>query len=309
MRYSPTTAASTPIPAHSQERGAGWQADLQLQFTQVHSASGSKTVLAKVKHRGPLRVQRPFYPERGVGSGVCHVYMLHPPGGVVGGDVLNVRVHAEQGAQALLTTPGSTKFYRTQAHTATVQQVVVVEEAGLVEWFPQESIYFPAARVATRTSVDLRGSGQFIGWDIQSLGRPVNAEVFECGRVASFFTLCRDGAPVLLESFRVDTSDGAKDDLQRASGLRGFPMQATFVATGCNKWLLEQCREALAELLEAQPQLQSPYGLTLLEDDVLVLRVLGERTERVQRLMIEVWQLIRPHVAQREAVLPRIWAT
>ncbi|MGB5651682.1 MAG: urease accessory protein UreD, partial [Sedimenticolaceae bacterium] len=71
-------------------------------------AGPDSTVLAERQRHGPLAVQRPFYPE----GGVCHVYLLHPPGGVVGGDVLGIDVKLAQGAQALITTPGATKFYR-----------------------------------------------------------------------------------------------------------------------------------------------------------------------------------------------------
>ena len=60
------------------DTGSGWLAELDLEFVQKRE----RTILANKKTRGPLTVQRPFYPE----SDVCHVYLLHPPGGVVGGD-------------------------------------------------------------------------------------------------------------------------------------------------------------------------------------------------------------------------------
>ena len=77
--------------------GAGWQARLRLGFAH----GGSRTVLRERTHEGPLYVQRPFYPE----GGVCHVYILHPPAGMVGGDQLVTDIDVAGGASALITTP------------------------------------------------------------------------------------------------------------------------------------------------------------------------------------------------------------
>ena len=86
----------------------GWIAKLELNF----SVSRSKTFLSKRKHIGPLTVQQPFYPE----EGLCHLYLLHPPGGVVGGDQLSIVVKTDSDSGALITTPGATKIYRSNGH-------------------------------------------------------------------------------------------------------------------------------------------------------------------------------------------------
>ena len=75
------------------ERHEGWQATLSLGFARV----GVRTVLARRRQRGPLAVQRPFHPE----GDVCHVYLLHPPGGVVGGDTLDIRAWAVRPGDAV----------------------------------------------------------------------------------------------------------------------------------------------------------------------------------------------------------------
>ena len=63
----------------------GWKAKLYLKFIEENN----KTILNKRSHQGPLQVQKAFYPEA---SGACHVYILHPPGGVVGGDSFDVKI-------------------------------------------------------------------------------------------------------------------------------------------------------------------------------------------------------------------------
>src|SRR5262245_38788911 len=118
-------------PTHSSTRSAevsgGWQAALELGFAAEHGA----TRLARRAHRGPLVVQRPFLPE---GPGVCHVYVLHPPGGLVGGDELALDVDVASGAHALVTTPAAGKVYRTNGATARQIQRLRVAGGARLEW-------------------------------------------------------------------------------------------------------------------------------------------------------------------------------
>src|SRR5579875_2936921 len=89
----------------STDAAPGWQARLSLGF----ALDGGVTRLLRRAHRGPLRVQKALYPE---GPQSCHVIVVHPPGGVVGGDSLEIDL--EQGARThvLATTPGAAKWYR-----------------------------------------------------------------------------------------------------------------------------------------------------------------------------------------------------
>src|SRR5689334_8281039 len=74
-----------------------------------------RTVVASRRHEGPLLVQRAFHPEA---DGTCHLYLIHPPGGVVGGDELEVSLEVAPGAAALVSTPAATKLYRSSGATA-----------------------------------------------------------------------------------------------------------------------------------------------------------------------------------------------
>ena len=88
----------------------GWQGSLALRYrsedgrTRVHD-----------RHDGPLRVLKSLHPE---GDRVCHSVLVHPPGGIVGGDTLAIELALEAGAHALVTTPGATRFYRSLGEPA-----------------------------------------------------------------------------------------------------------------------------------------------------------------------------------------------
>lgn len=268
---------------------SGWQARLALTFTQQQH----KTVLSKREQLGPLALQRPFYPE----GEVCHGYILHPPGGVVGGDKLSINVQVCPQAHALLTTPGATKFYRSAGLQAHQHQLLEVN-AGALEWLPQESIYFPQTLSTLSTDIQLRGDARFIGWEIHCLGRPVINELFDAGQVTVSMRLMRDGKLVLMDKQRIHQLT----DVTAPAGLRSHPVFATLIATPCPGDLMEPVQTLCAELPEGIA------GATLMSE-VLVVRYLGNSTAAAHQLWRSIWATIRPAIMGKIATPPRIWST
>jgi urease accessory protein len=269
------------------ESPEGWQAELRLGFT----LRNGKTVLARRRHRGPLAVQRPFYPE----GAVCHAYLLHPPGGVVGGDRLEIGVEVDPGARALLTTPAAGKFYRSDGRLARQSVSLAVGEGGCLEWLPQETIVYDGARIATDLRVDLAANAGFIGWEVFSLGRPACGEGFDRGEAVLGWRLRQAGRPLFLERLHLDG-----EAFRAVWGLRGRPICGTLFAWPASAASLEQVREIIADGEGA--------GVTLI-DRLLVLRAADGQVEALQGLLRRVWAALRPEIAGRAACEPRIWAT
>jgi urease accessory protein len=240
-----------------------------------------------------LAVQRPFYPE----GAICHTYLLHPPGGVVGGDRLDISATVDGGAHALITTPGATKFYLSAGDTAQQIQTLRVEAGAVLEWLPQENIYFPGALVDTATRAELSGDGRIALWEIHCLGRPVIAERFDRGRVDTRLQIRRDGRPLLIEHLRA-----RPQTLGYGALMADQPVNGT--------WLMNAAdRDALPMLRDLLSTDEARYvGLTLLED-LLVARYLGPSTEQARNLFVRLWSAARPKILHRTAVPPRIWAT
>jgi urease accessory protein len=267
----------------------GWYAGLRLGFRK----SPGRTVLAERKHQGPLAVQRAFYPE----GDLCHVYLLHPPGGIAGGDRLDIRARVDSQASALVTTPGATKFYRSIGPAA-VQTQRLSLHGGSLEWLPQENILFPGAKAELSTQVHLKGDAAFIGWEINCLGRPAIDESFDAGHALFSFSIFRDDLPLLHERLTVDSVKS----LYGAAGLRNQPVVASLYATTEDEKLTDSVRSQIPE--KYRPQL----GVTLV-DGLLIIRYLGDSTERARRLFIDIWKVLRPSILNRTPSVPRIWNT
>lgn len=281
------------MTAALQMSNAGWRARLDLEF---ESRSG-RSVLMRRRHYGPLRVQRPFYPE---GDEVCHVYVLHPPGGVVGGDELDITVDVNPVAAALLTTPAAGKFYRSDGRLARQRQGLRVAAGASLEWLPQETIVFAGASAALATHVELQGDARFMGWEILCLGRPGAGESFEHGSVSQAWEIRCDGRPVLIERAVYDGEGAA---LGAPWGLAGRPVCGSLVCVGDYTGLVDEMRGATAAL-----NIEGLFSVTQLAA-VLVCRYLGRHSDEARRCFARVWEILRPVFLRRAACAPRIWAT
>lgn len=257
-----------------------WKASLRLRFSPVDG----KTVLAEKASEGPLVVQKPLYPE---GPGVCHAIVVHPPGGIAGGDELELEVQAPEGASALLTTPGAAKWYRSAGPLAT--QKLAFSVSGALEWLPRETIAFRDANARLACRVDLGAQGVFIGWEVLCLGRRGSGERFDRGRLDIANEIRRDGRLLFAERGRLEGGDRLLDS---PVGLGG--------------------RSVCGTLLAASPQLpevRDPVLAVTRLAGVLVARYLGDSGEEALAAFTRLWAALRPALIGRPATEPRIWRT
>jgi len=271
----------------------GWRAKLHLKFVEENN----KTVLKQRTHQGPLQVQKPFYPEA---NGACHVYLLHPPGGVVGGDSFDIKIDVDPNANVLITTPAAGKFYRSAGREAYQKQAIKVADHGVLEWFPSENIFFPGAKVKLETRVDLSEKSHFIGWDILCLGRPAIGETFSRGQLTQRFEIFQNGRPIRLDKLVIQENDLALDEKW---GLGGKPVVGSFFCLTPRKDLVDLLRQNIDS--SGNDDL---FSVTFV-DDIILCRYLGNSVEHVKQNFIEAWQILRFALRGHEAVIPRIWST
>ena len=140
----------------------GWQGHLQLDY----SSKAGRTI-ALDRHHGPQRVLQRLYPE---GDAVCHHVLVHPPGGIVGGDLLELDATLTPGSHALITTPAATRFYRSAGPLAVQQVQASLADGARLEWLPQESIAYRRCLVENRLRFALAPRLGDVGHDIDLSG-------------------------------------------------------------------------------------------------------------------------------------------
>lgn len=279
----------------------GWHAHLDLQY----SRDGSRTT-ALDRHHGPLRVLQRLYPE---GDAICHHVLVHPPGGIVGGDTLALQATLAPGSHAVITTPGATRFYRSEGDIAHQQVQATLAPGTRLEWLPMETIAYSGCEAHNRLHFDLAPGAQMLGWDVLALGLPAANAAFTRGRFRQAITL----PGVWQERGLIDASDRLL--LTSPLGLAGHTVMASlWLAEGIGAaHPLDRPRtEALLDAargLIAASDLPATAGVSAPHPSLLVLRALGHRVEPVMALLQAVrgaWRQLHWGLAPNP---PRVWRT
>lgn len=273
-----------------------WQAKLQLDYT----LQAGRTV-ARFQHEGPLRILQSLYPE---GDAVCHNVLVHPPGGLVGGDTLTVDVTVAPGAHGLITTPGASRFYRSLGEPALQHNRLRLSEGARLEWLPLETIAYSGCLAESRTELQLAPGAELIGWDICALGLPHADQPFVQGQLRLHTELPGHW----LERGLLDATDRRLMD--SPLGLAGQRCCAMLYLT-CGSDLPRARRDAALDLARTAIQdhaLQKSAGATAPNPRVVVVRVLAPVVEPALQLLRAVRNAWRGGLWQQDATQPRIWA-
>lgn len=284
---------------HHFDASRHWAASLTLGFCARAHGDLIVTRMHQAQHYGPLRVQRPFYPEGR--DGCCHVYILHPPGGLVSGDALNIAISVEPNAHSLITTPSANKLYKADSNgVAWIQHTNLdVADGATLEWLPQESLAFDGSRGTQVFNIELQGKAKCLGWEILGLGRPASELPFASGQIEQRFQVSRDGRPLWIERQVIDPSH------PRFTGKWGqgnASVQATLWGIGLSD--PEEAITALREQITA-----ANYWAVTYRRGVLLLRYLGTERNQAWDLLQQARAILRPRLTGHTASIPRIWLT
>lgn len=274
-----------------------WHASLQLDYR----LEADRTV-ARHQHKGPLRLLRSLYPE---GHSICHNVLVHPPGGLVGGDTLDVSVTAGDRAHGLITTPGASRFYRSDGQTALQRTTITLNPSARLEWLPLEAICYNGCQAENHLKLNLAPQSEFLGWDVTALGLPLSSQPFDSGSYLQHIEV----PGVWLERGHLQASDHRL--MNSPLGMAGQRCLASLFFVSGTK--IERRRRSgaldIARSLIASHSLRTTAGATSPDDQVVVVRVLAPVVEPAMHLMRELWAAWRQHFWHISHAPPRIWST
>jgi urease accessory protein len=298
-----------------------WFASLAMTFAK----RANKTALAHSARFGPLGVQRTFYPDT---TGCAHVYVLHPPAGIVSGDTLVLSADAKTMAKVLITTPGAARFYRARiadaASSLQTQKVeLTVENEASLEYLPMETLVYNKANALNKTTINVEGSGQYIGWEITCLGLPHIGQAFEQGCLTQSITLFHNKKCVFHDNMTISKYDDIDNALmdQRVAlgghhvagnmimydGAANLKQEQLALDTSFTAHLIGLCREAISNFEQA---LEEDVLIAVTElQNVIIIRYLGSSSEQCRNVFADIWKAVRPVMLNMQGVAPRIWHT
>jgi urease accessory protein len=273
-----------------------WRAELQLDYTLE-----SQRTVARHSHLGPLRILKSLYPE---GDAICHNVLVHPPGGLVGGDTIDIQISVASGAHGLVSTPGATRFYKSGGHPALQQVVAHVADQARLEWLPLEAIAYNDCEGTNRAVFNLAPDAELITWDVTALGLPTSDQAFKQGHFQQHLEI----PGVWLERGNIQGADARW--LNSPLGLAGQKCLANLVFACGSPIAAERAERALEAarlVIEGHP-LKLQAGITRAHPQVIVLRVMSPLVEPTMDLLKQVWATWRHTLWNLPSVPPRIWS-
>jgi urease accessory protein len=279
----------------------GWPGTLRLAY-RSDTLRGERRTVVFDEHSGPLRILASLYPDA---PAVCHNVLVHPPGGIVGGDTLAIDAHLAPGTHALLTTPGATRFYRSAGEPAVQTLHATLEDGARLEWLPLETIAQSGCLAENRLQFDLAPGAEMMGWDVLALGLPASNEAFERGRYTQVITLPGHW----LERAVIDATDTRL--LESPLGWAGRRVLATMwfaSGTAIEPARRERLLDAARDIV-AQSELAATAGVSSAQANVVVVRVMATRVEPAMAVLARCWAAWREQAWGMAATAPRVWRT
>ena len=281
-------SAATPI-----KPPAAWKARLDVSFQR----RGDQTC-STYTHEGPLRVLQALYPE---GPGICHHVLVHPPGGLVGGDQIDIGVRVGSGAHAFVTTPGATRFYRSTGATATQQVRVELASGARLEWLPLETIAYGDCQARNLWRASMAPDAQLMAWEVLALGLPQSGQPYTSGRYLQHFEI--EG--VWLDRGWIDGADARLMD--GPVGLQGHRCLGTLVLAGGSDLDSERLAQSLSEAREVAIPAGAWLGVTSPHPRLVVARVLAHQTEPAMTVLQGIWARWRSSQWGLAPTASRMW--
>lgn len=284
-----------------------WLAQLALTF----SYSKHGTQLARTKRTGPLSIQKAFYPE---GRDCAHIYLLHPPAGIVSGDTLQVDIHQPNQAHVLVTTPGANRFYRARSDQTIglpeQKQItnIVLNAQAICEHFPLETIVYEGAEGINHVIVKLDAESVYLGWDITCLGLPTSGQPFRLGKFTQLNQIFCDGKLIYHDRIAIQPENQVHGHV---AGLNNKDVFATFLAYASPAAVEQSTKLQVIDDMRAVVTAENFHhevSITYI-NELIIIRYLGQHAEQCKKIFILLWQVLRPVYVQKAGTLPRIWYT
>jgi urease accessory protein len=263
---------------------------------EVRASVGAGGAFGDIYQRQPLRLLRPRVDAGEPQTGI----LVNTAGGIVGGDRHRIDIDCVAGGAALLIGQAAEKVYRSSGATAVVDVTLTARRDSRLEWLPQGTILFDAAKLKRQTTVRREPGARVLAGEILVLGRLGMNESVRTGSLFDRWRIEDCGELAWLDALHLD-GDIARLAAAKA-GLDGARSLATAIYLADDA--ADRLDEARALLPESTSDLRA--GATVL-GPLLICRWLGREPHRLREAVGNFWRHFRASALGRTATLPTLW--
>lgn len=237
-----------------------------------------KTILDDVYFTSPFKIMNPFEQK----DGSIQVMMMTASAGIMAGDVQEFDFAIGSHTKMEFLSQSFEKIHRMTEGQAKRYTKVEVAPEGTFLFHPQPTIPFEDSAFTNVMDIHLADeSSVFTMQEIISCGRAARGERFLYHFYDSLVTIYQGEEMIYRDNTRFRPELMSLEDMGM---FEGFTHMANVVI--CNQGKDKAWMEQVWDYLDEQEDVQG--GVTSLEHDVVVVRILGKQAQKLQKLCDEI---------------------
>lgn len=205
-------------------------------------------------------------------------FLMHLGGGFIEGESCSTYIELKENSRCILTTQAPTIIYKsTNGNSSKQTSLIKLEKNSVLEYMLDNTILFKDAIYEQNTDIHMDETSTLIYTDGITSGWSPNGEKFKYNLVSMKTRLFINGEIKLLDNLILDPKN---NDLEGLGFFEGYANYGTAIIIDrrIDQKFVEKLREVVDEL-----KLDINFGISLLETNGLVIRVIGNLTQHIHK--------------------------
>jgi urease accessory protein len=253
-----------------------------------------KTVIREQYSHVPLFAQRAMYLEESLPA-MAYVYIVSPSGGILQGDRYRIDITLDNNTLAHVTTQGATRIYKMEKNYASQIVNITVGEGSFFEYIPDQIIPFRNSRFYQEVELNVHDNATMIYSEVIVPGRVASGEAFEYD-ICYIKTVGKNhlGRPRFMDTVKLEP----KNENLCAEGILGNfkVVGTTYIIT--KDFYLKDLQYEISEkikVLEVKGKISGGTSILPARQGIII-RILGNSTEDVKKIIFEVVNIARKQI-------------
>lgn len=217
--------------------------------------------------------------------------LINTAGGITGGDSFCITAHAEADTQLTLTTQAAERAYRAQPdQVGEVQNRLLIDKGARLNWLPQETILFQGCALSRTLHIDMQEGASLLMVEPLVFGRLAMGETLTDASFNDRIEIRRQGRIAYLDAITLQGDIAAQLARPHVAAGAGAMASLVYIAP-----------DADAQLAPLRALLPETAGVSLIGDDLLLLRMLAADSYLLRQTLIPILNRLT------HDTLPRCW--
>ena len=253
----------------------------------IESISG-RTIIKEKESVFPLSVQKEMYYDQ-FQPKMTHVYIVSSSGGILQGDKYMIDIILEKNALAHITTQGATRVYGMNVSNAIQVVNVSLDDGAYLEFIPDQIIPYKNSRFYQEINFKVHDNATMIYSEIISPGRIGMGEIFD-------YEICYLRSIGKNHKDELRFTDYTKIEPKKMNlqdfGVLGQKQITATVYILAKRNDIEKIIQTLESEIKNSSEIEFGWS-TMTKENGILLRILGNTTRDVIRLVYDITKIIR----------------